>query len=1065
MARIGHSGGCGSYTASFTTTDLAQANDAEPNGNSDVISSLPLAIPSLNSTVNEGHLGYLDADSGFDTDDWYQITVSQVPFAFEAKLEKSSPFGGFLYLYNSTGGQLLFVSHSGLTNQTLAFTITTAGTYYVRASSNSGCGSYTLGNFCANAPDVAITFAGEPNICPGESILLTATAGLSAYSWLRNGMEVGTNQTYLATMPGTYQAVGFDGNGCDGLSEEVVIGVFDVSAVSVSANGATTFCEGESITLTATALFDSYAWSNGASTQFIEVNESGTYSVTATTTDGCDAVSSNSIEVTVLPDADGDGTCDFEDGCPNDPNKIAPGECGCGVADTDSDLDGVADCNDPCPNDPNDLCTDPCFGVNCEDDGDPCTTIACVDGACVTTALPDSDNDGVCDNEDPCPNDPNDLCTDPCFGVTCEDDGDPCTTIACVDGACVTTALPDSDNDGVCDNEDPCPNDPNDLCTDPCFGVTCEDDGEPCTTIACVDGNCVTTALPDSDNDGVCDNEDPCPNDPNDLCTDPCFDVTCEDDGDPCTTIACVDGNCVTTALPDSDNDGVCDNEDPCPNDPNNNCTDPCFGITCEDDGDPCTTIACVDGTCVTTQLPDGDNDGVCDNEDGCPNDGNKTEAGLCGCGEVDVDIDNDQICDTDDDCVGSLDAIGVCNGDCEADLNNNGICDTEEGNCLADAGAIFTNSNTTVCENSLDQVEVRFSELPNEDYKSIGLITDNSADPLVYAYFFSQPAGGFSFNAYPGSNFQIWVLNVEFPDQVLTMAANSINNGIYPPVSTIMDLCYDLSNPIDVTRINCDNTLYYPTTVEGYVQGSTLNGNDLPGERTNEMNALGDPEGVDELVFVSLGYGGSITLSFDCFVVNGPGADLRFVETSYGTPGCEAYPEYADVYLSANGDEYVFAKTVCKSDNLVDLDDAGLSLVSHVRVVNNDALCTTADAYDLDGVEALNGCVSGSGLAEQNGDPTSESFMEKAHAQLTSSPNPTNGPSQVTFETVMTGRTLLEVYDLSGRNVATLFNQIAQEGQSYRLYFDGSGLPNGVYVYRMTTESETIIEKFMIAR
>jgi hypothetical protein len=272
---------------------------------------------------------------------------------------------------------------------------------------------------------------------------------------------------------------------------------------------------------------------------------------------------------------------------------------------------------------------------------------------------------------------------------------------------------------------------------------------------------------------------------------------------------------------------------------------------------------------------------------------------------------------------------------------------------CTANGGTIFTNSNTTVCENSLDQVEVLFSELPNEDYKSIGLITDNSADPLVYAYFFSQPAGGFNFNAYPGSNFQIWVLNVEFPDQVLTMAANSINNGIYPAVSTIMDLCFDLSNPIDVTRINCDNTLFYPTTVEEYVQGSLL----------------------------------------------------------------------------------------------------------------NDALCTIADAYNLDGVEALNGCVSASGLAEQNGDPTSESFMEKAHAQLTSSPNPTNGPSQVTFETVMTGRTLLEVYDLSGRNVATLFNQIAQEGQSYRLYFDGSGLPNGIYIYRLTTENEVIVEKFIIAK
>jgi hypothetical protein len=49
------------------------------------------------------------------------------------------------------------------------------------------------------------------------------------------------------------------------------------------------------------------------------------------------------------PDSDGDGTDDCIDGCPNDPGKIAPGTCGCGVADTDSDGDGTPNCNDGCP--------------------------------------------------------------------------------------------------------------------------------------------------------------------------------------------------------------------------------------------------------------------------------------------------------------------------------------------------------------------------------------------------------------------------------------------------------------------------------------------------------------------------------------------------------------------------------------------------------------------------------------------------------------------------------------------------------------------------------------------
>jgi hypothetical protein len=48
-------------------------------------------------------------------------------------------------------------------------------------------------------------------------------------------------------------------------------------------------------------------------------------------------------------DSDNDGTPDCADACPNDSNKLVPGVCGCGVAETDSDGDGVPDCVDACP--------------------------------------------------------------------------------------------------------------------------------------------------------------------------------------------------------------------------------------------------------------------------------------------------------------------------------------------------------------------------------------------------------------------------------------------------------------------------------------------------------------------------------------------------------------------------------------------------------------------------------------------------------------------------------------------------------------------------------------------
>ncbi len=67
--------------------------------------------------------------------------------------------------------------------------------------------------------------------------------------------------------------------------------------------------------------------------------------------------------------------------CPSDPEKIAPGECGCGIADTDSDSDGTADCNDDCPNDPDKTEPGECGCGNtetsCEDcNGEPNGTAA-----------------------------------------------------------------------------------------------------------------------------------------------------------------------------------------------------------------------------------------------------------------------------------------------------------------------------------------------------------------------------------------------------------------------------------------------------------------------------------------------------------------------------------------------------------------------------------------------------------------------------------------------------------------------------------------------------------------
>jgi OOP family OmpA-OmpF porin len=153
----------------------------------------------------------------------------------------------------------------------------------------------------------------------------------------------------------------------------------------------------------------------------------------------------------------------------------------------DRDGDGIKDDLDNCPDDPEDR--------DDFEDEDGCPD-------------PDNDRDGIPDEEDECPNNPEDK-----DGWEDED--------GCPEGNDF-----DRDGDGIKDNDDKCPDEPEDK-----DGFEDED--------GCPD--------PDNDGDGILDEDDLCINDPED------FDKFEDEDG-------CPD--------PDNDRDRILDEDDSCPIEP-----------------------------------------------------------------------------------------------------------------------------------------------------------------------------------------------------------------------------------------------------------------------------------------------------------------------------------------------------------------------------------------------------------------------------------------------------------------------------------------------------------------
>ncbi|GEM_PF-3339759 len=150
------------------------------------------------------------------------------------------------------------------------------------------------------SPPIPIT-SSQSISCLGEPLTLSASSSAERLQWTgpndfsAEGNLIEISQNATEEFEGIYTVVAIDGD-CKSLSDTLNI-QFSIPAFNLGAD--TSICQGTFINLGVPDSFNSYSWSNGNSTNTIDVIESGIYKLSVINDENCKGT--DSIRVSVLP--------------------------------------------------------------------------------------------------------------------------------------------------------------------------------------------------------------------------------------------------------------------------------------------------------------------------------------------------------------------------------------------------------------------------------------------------------------------------------------------------------------------------------------------------------------------------------------------------------------------------------------------------------------------------------------------------------------------------------------------------------------------------------------------
>lgn len=132
--------------------------------------------------------------------------------------------------------------------------------------------------------------------CVGEAngaVQVQATAGTTPFAY-RLGTVTNTTGSFTGLLAGVYSLTVSDAEGCSTVSS---LTMTNPAALTAGVTGGTTFCTGQSVTLTATG-GTAFRWNTGATTAQVSLSTTGIYSLTVQNTAGCSATTTTSISGT-----------------------------------------------------------------------------------------------------------------------------------------------------------------------------------------------------------------------------------------------------------------------------------------------------------------------------------------------------------------------------------------------------------------------------------------------------------------------------------------------------------------------------------------------------------------------------------------------------------------------------------------------------------------------------------------------------------------------------------------------------------------------------------------------